>query len=148
MLNIDAHFLAQVTQSIFLMAGVLTALKRLLKSFASLSNLLSKVSWQKLRRFSLTIYRKLAEELTPPEKYPHIERVCEVYFAALFYVFVLDCTTLLIVDVLLSFFSPAPFWKHVAGFAVAIVIAICGRWCFAVAERTRIKLRANSRVIW
>jgi len=145
---LDPQFYQHFTQIILAIIGAISVFKKLVTSLKSITRLFPRV---KVKKVLATLKRGcvwLTCEMSLPVKFPLVDKFTEVMLTAIFYILTLNCFVLFSIDAHLIVYSDAIFVKHIAGICLALVILMMARWCLVQAEKSRIKLRATSRVIW
>lgn len=123
-------------------------MRRVFRAIQSLDKTLPKSFWQKLAKGFNQAIKCLIKEITPPNPSPFVTKAVKVVFAALFYVLVLDCICLLLIDGVLILTSDAVVWRKLLGAVVLFVIVLAGRFCFTQGEKLRIELKMDSHTLW
>lgn len=143
-----SEILDPLTMCTMVIAMLATAVRQLTKLIQSLNKMLPKSFWRKLAKALHQAIQYFIKEITPPNPSPIVTKVINVVFAAIFYVLVLDCTCLMIIDIIQIWSSDAVAWKKLLGTAVLTIIAFNWRFCLNQGEKLRKELKATSRVLW
>lgn len=139
------HLLTMCAMAI---AALATAMRQLTKLAQSLNKMSPKSFWEKMAKAFSRAIKYLIKEITPPNPSPIVTKVVNVVFAAIFYVLVLDCTFLMIIDSAQIWLSDAVAWKKLLGAAILVVIAFGWRFCLNQGNKLRAELKINSRILW
>lgn len=148
LIPLDPKLLDSPILNILAIATLADVMRRLIRRIQSLNRALPKSFWRNLAKGTNYAIKYIVKEVTPPKPSTIATRTAKVIFAAIFYVLVVDCTCLLIIDSVLIWTSDASSWRKLLGTAVLLVIAFNWRFCLNQGEKLRAELKTTSRVLW
>lgn len=122
--------------------GALSALKRLFKAITPLYRRLPKHFGTTAQTLLTRVWQGVLREIALPKRYLFAEAVADILFIGMFYVMFLYTIVLTFVAGCGLLFGHASLGQRAAGLVAFLMFTLFARWCFAVAERTRLNLRA------